>query len=162
MDHTMGLDNSKLVYEAARQGRLSRYREAEDTWQLDSFSLNVLSYMAVMTFDIGNAPSGNIPRCYTGGWEQIAEHLGLLVVTASRGGKPVSETDRSAQLRRRKATAKTRVSHAFSVLQKAGLLYRVRPPRFGLRAVYALTIGSENENDTIVRLASERFRQSED
>lgn len=157
MDNMMGLENVNLAFNAAGTGKLARWRQG-DIWQLDSFALNVLLYMAAHTLDADKSiDNGYLPRCYTGGWESIAEGLGLLLTTATRDGVETGEKYQAEQRARRRRTAQSRISRACSELQKAGLLARVRDSSLGRKAVFVLTIGAAGENDALVRRASEKF-----
>lgn len=156
MSTPMGLANVKLAFKAASEGRLAR-RRSDGTWQTDNFSRDVLTYMCAYTFDWNDAPDGKCPRCYMGGWKQIAEDLGLIVITSTRNGQPVSLEDRRAQYNQRLKTVQPRISRAFAVLKDAGLISCIRPARFGLNAVYALTIGSDEENETLIRYLNAKY-----
>lgn len=154
----MGHRNAKLVYKHARQGHLGTYHpEKGGNLQLDSFTMQVLMYMALSTYDMGDNHGDRLPRCYYGGWEPIAEDHGLLITPIAYGTTPVPDNQRQADRRRRANTARVRISKSWSLLQERDLIVRIRPAITGRNAVYALTIGTPEENQTVIALAKSRF-----
>jgi hypothetical protein len=146
----MGYQNVKLVYEQTGQGRLLT-RRSDGTRVLDSFALNVLTYMAANTYDYPN-PTGNEykpSRYYDGGWRKIADAFGLLRFDASLAEQVGEET----LAEQRRNTARTRISRTWAQLIDKGLIRRYKGAYLGGNAGYLLMIGDEAENREVIENA---------
>jgi hypothetical protein len=148
----MGYKNVAKVYEKASQGKLLKRRDSK-VWVLDSFALNVLTYMAVNTYDYPN-PTGNEyrpSRYYDGGWKKIAQSFGLLSYDAALA-EQVGDDTLSKQ---RENTARTRISRTWAQLIEMGLIRRYKGAYLGENAGYVLMIGDDEENAEVIENAKE-------
>ena len=149
----MGYKNVAKVYEKASQGKLLKRRDSSKVWVLDSFALNVLTYMAVNTYDYPN-PTGNEyrpSRYYDGGWKKIAKSFGLLSYDAALAEQVGDET----LSKQRENTARTRISRTWAQLIEMGLIRRYKGAYLGENAGYVLMIGDDDENKEVLESVEE-------
>jgi hypothetical protein len=147
---TMGYKNITKVYEKTSQGKLLK-RRPNGVWVLDSFALNVLTYMAANTYDYPN-PTGNEyrpSRYYDGGWKKIAEAFGLLRYDRTLAEQVGSET----LVQQRENTARARISRTWAQLIEMGLIRRYKGAYLGENAGYVLMIGDDEENAEVIENA---------
>lgn len=156
---SMSYQNEILVYDAAKQGRLTRKRG--DNVTTDSFSLNVLLLMAHVTMQYPpnekmrreHTPS----RLYTGGWRMISDTLGMDLIDhgktleLSRQGGTALDDERE----KRRATAKARIIKAWAFLREQRLIKQLYPQSLGKNAGYLLLIGDHEENVKVEEWARE-------
>lgn len=145
----MGFRNTASALQKAEDGYLLKLRE-DDRYGMDSFAMNVLLYMAAKTYDWPKDDTSNpsIPsRYYDQGWRTIAKGLGLLFI-----GAPADATDelKRSLSKKRQATAKNRISRAWTFLADAMLLTRIKPASLGDNAGYVLLLGDDEENTEVV------------
>lgn len=148
----MGYKNITKVYEKASHGKLLKRRD-NGVWTLDSFALNVLTYMAANTYDYPN-PTGNEyrpSRYYDGGWRKIAEAFGLLRYDMSLAEEVGGET----LSKQRENTARARISRTWAQLIEMGLIRRYKGAYLGENAGYVLMIGDDDENKEVLESVEE-------
>ena len=150
----VGFRNTTLAIKKAGDGGTLKLRN-DDVFGIDSFATLVLLYMAAKTYDYPKDENQNpsIPaRYYDQGWKTIAEGLGLLYAAVN---KNTTDSEEAALIKKRKATAKNRISRAWTFLAKKNLLIQLKPPSLGGNAGYVLLLGDDEENKEVLESIEE-------
>lgn len=159
MGRNMGYTNSEAVYRLAGEGRFLELKDGQ--MRLNVFALQVLAYMAHVTYDWdgenGRPPAKNVRagracRYYSLGWRNVSEGLGMVSLPPDQvmGMSPEGIED---ALDSRSLTARNRISLAWRFLCGQGVLKKIRRSTVSRNAGYLLMLGDDAENAAVERWA---------
>lgn len=151
MTGEMGYKNLDAVYRLSHEGRLLKPRGGQVT--VDPTALSMLTYMAHSSYDwppTEELKRKRLPcRCYSRGWDRMAEDFGLTIAGGEKAAKALSEGgDLEAMMQTRRNSARHRLSQTAKFLQRQGLIKLLVPAdvRRERPATWLLLLGDEREN----------------